>query len=365
MQTKKLRILLILLVGAVIICVVSVALAFMWYNSNLKPVSDAENKSIIEVNIEEGIGVTGVADVLAENKIIKNADVMKIYVRINKIPNLQAGKYKLDNSEDMATIIEHIANGEIATDEVKITFIEGKNMKWIAKKIAENTINTEEDVFSLLENEEYIDSLVEKYWFITEEIKDSRIYYPLEGYLLPDTYIFENEEVSIKTIFNILLNYMDKLLIKYKDDIDNSNLTVHQMLTIASLAEMEGKSTEDRAEIVGVFFNRLASKMSLGSDVTTYYAAKVDMSERELYKSELNQNNPYNTRGPNMEGKIPVGPICNPSESAIKATLNYKETDAIYFIADKNGKVYFTKTYDEHNKTRQKLIDDGLWHIYE
>ena len=105
--------------------------------------------------------------------------------------------------------------------------------------------------------------------------------------------------------------------------------------------------------------------MSLGSDVTTYYAFKVDMGDRDLTAKELNTENPYNTRGPNMAGKIPVGPICNPSKSAIEATLNYKETDAYYFVADKNGKVYFTKTNEEHNQIIKQLKDEGLWYVYE
>ena len=130
------------------------------------------------------------------------------------------------------------------------------------------------------------------------------------------------------------------------------------------MAELEGKSTEDRAEIIGVFYNRITQGMSLGSDVTTYYAFKVDMGDRDLTAKELNTENPYNTRGPNMVGKIPVGPICNPSKSAIEATLEYKETDALYFVADKTGKVYFTKSNSEHNKKIQELKDKDLWFIY-
>ena len=289
---------------------------------------------------------------------------MKIYTKINNINNLKAGKYNLNRSEDLSKIIEHLVNGDVTDDTVKITFIEGKNIRWIAKTIADKTVNTEEDVFNLLEDEEYIDSLIDKYWFITDEIKDSRIYYALEGYILPDTYTFENKEVSVKTIFNIILNFTDKYLSTYKEQIEKNNLTVHQILTIASMAELEGKSTEDRAEIVGVFFNRIKEKMSLGSDVTTYYAFKVDMGERDLTAKELNTENAYNTRGPNMIGKIPIGPICNPSKSAIQATLEYKTTDALYFVADKNGKVYFTKSNSEHNKKIQELKDKGLWYIY-
>lgn len=366
MKSNKLKILIIALIAVFVIFILGICICFLWYTNNLKPVNsaDSENTEFIRVEIKEGMGIAEIARLLEENKIIKNADVMKIYAKINNIGPLQAGKYDLNNQEEMAMVLEHIVKGEVVSDEIKITFIEGKNMRWIAKEIAENTINTEEDVFSLLEDEEYIDSLIEKYWFLTDEIKDKQIYYPLEGYLLPDTYVFENKEVSVKTIFNVMLNYMDKFLTDYKDEIPN-NLTVHQMLTMASMAELEGKSEEDRSEIIGVFFNRIYDRMSLGSDVTTYYAFKVDMGDRDLTVKELNTENPYNTRGPNMNGKIPIGPICNPSKSAIRATINYKETDAYYFVADKAGKVYFTKNNDEHLKMIQTLKSEGLWFTYD
>lgn len=310
------------------------------------------------------MGIKSIANLLEKNNVIKNATAMQIYCRLNNVSNLKAGKYELSNNEDLSEVLDHLTNGDVTDESVKITFIEGKNMRWIAKTIADKTENTEQDVFDLLEDEEYIDSLIEKYWFITDEIKNSKIYYPLEGYLLPDTYVFENEKVSVKDIFSVILNFTDKYLSSYKEQIEESNLPVHQILTLASMAELEGKSTEDRAEIIGVFYNRIIDGMSLGSDVTTYYAFKVDMGDRDLTAKELNTENPYNTRGPNMAGKIPIGPICNPSKSAIEATLNYKQTDAYYFVADKNGKVYFTKNNSEHNKKIQELKKDGLWFTY-
>ena len=206
---KKVAIILIILIVLILIGVISVCL---WYNNNLKPVSkENPEKNLIRVEIEEGMGTTQIASLLQENNVIKNATVMKIYSKLNNISTLKAGKYDFDNSENLEQIISQIVNGEVANEEVKITFIEGKNMRWIAKAIAEKTNNTEDDVFNLLKDEEYIDSLVEKYWFITEEVKDDDIYYPLEGYLLPDTYVFENEDVSVKQIFNIILNFTENI----------------------------------------------------------------------------------------------------------------------------------------------------------
>lgn len=104
--------------------------------------------------------------------------------------------------------------------------------------------------------------------------------------------------------------------------------------------------------------------MSLGSDVTTYYAIQVDMSERDLYRSEINQYNPYNTRGPNMNGKLPVGPIACSSMESILAAIEPAESDYLFFVADKNGKLYFTKTNEEHVQVINELQSNGQWYEY-
>ena len=104
--------------------------------------------------------------------------------------------------------------------------------------------------------------------------------------------------------------------------------------------------------------------ISLGSDVTTYYAWNVDMGERDLTYEELNAYNPYNTRGPNMEGKMPIGPICSVSRASIEAALRPENTEKLFFVADKNGKVYFTKTDEEHNAMISALKAQGLWFEY-
>ena len=84
--------------------------------------------------------------------------------------------------------------------------------------------------------------------------------------------------------------------------------------------------------------------MNLGSDPTTYYGLKIEISERELTRDEFNTPNDYNTRASSMAGKLPVGPICIPSITSLKAAINPTSTDAYYFVADKNGVTYFTKT---------------------
>ena len=250
-------------------------------------------------------------------------------------------------------------------ETVTITFLEGKNMRYIASTIAENTNNTANDVYQLLENKEYIASIIDKYWFLTNKIQNQSIYYPLEGYLYPDTYSFENKDVTVKEIFEKMLDKMDKILTKYKGTSSVGNYTVHDILTISSIIELEGTNSENRAQIARVIYNRLAANMSLGSDVTTYYGIRVDMGERDLYAKEINTYNAYNTRGPNMEGKLPVGPIASVSEEAIKAALNPTDGNYLYFVADKNGDMYFSDTYDQHQETIALLKKKGLWFEYD
>ena len=362
-KLKKLSALIIMLAFVAIIAAVIFAI---WYLVSIGPVSsESSDETMIKLTIENGMSSSQIGKFLEKNNVIKSALALKFYLRFNPGKVMQSGTYNFDNSENLASVVSKITTGDVAASDTRITFIEGKNMRWVAKTIAENTNNTEEDVFAVLEDEEYIDSLIENYWFITDEIKDERIYYPLEGYLMPDTYEFKSKDVTVKEIFEVLLNHTEKYLDQYREEIESNSLTCHQILTLASICELEGKTTEDRAEIIGVFYNRLLKNMPLGSDVTTYYAAKVDMSERDLTKKELDAENGYNTRNANMYGKIPVGPICNPSQSAIDATLHYTPTDALYFVADSKGKVYFTNSYDEHQAKIKELKNDGLWYTYE
>ncbi len=227
--------------------------------------------------------------------------------------------------------------------------------------IANSTNHTEDEVYKLLENGEYIDSLIQKYWFLTEEIKDENIYYPLEGYFFPDTYEFENKDVKLETIFETLLDQMNEKLNPYKKDIENSKHSVHQILTIASIIENEAVFDEDRKDVSSVIYNRLEKNMAIQSDVTTYYANKVEIGSRDLYSSELNTFNPYNTRGPKMQGKLPIGPISMVGTSSIEAAIEPNNTSYLFFVADKNGKVYFSKTEDEHSQKVKDLKDAGLW----
>lgn len=354
----------LIIIGVITFIILILIILLSWYFISISPVNN-KNEEEIEVTIPLGSGASNIADILEENEIIRSSTAFKIYIRINNISDFKAGTYYLRQNMNLNEITEMLKTGVMHDpNQLKITYIEGKNFRWLAKEISDITNNTEEDVFNLLENEEYIDSLIQKYWFITDDVKNEDIYYALEGYLFPDTYAIESRDTTVEEIFEKMLDRMEEILDQYKETIENNGYSVHKILTIASIIEMESMSEEGRKDVSSVIYNRLSSNMPIQSDVTTYYAFEIDMGERDLYQEEINTYNPYNTRGPNMEGKLPVGPISSVSRSSIDAALNPNDTDYLFFVADKNGKLYFTTTDEEHNQIINELKEEGLWLEY-
>lgn len=355
---KKLRNIAMILFFAVAILIIAVC---SLYNYNLKPINKNDDTKI-EVKIPNGSSIKNIGDILEEKELIRSSKFFYIYCKLYKVNDMKATTYAFTKSMSLEEIIESLRKGNSYNpDEITITFNEGINMRKVAKIIESNTNNKYDDVFTLLEDEKYIDELIDEYWFINDEIKNKEIYYPLEGYLFPNTYKFKNKDVTVKEIFKVMLDESDKILSKYKSVITSNKYTVHQLLTLASIVELEGVNTNDRNGIASVFYNRLENGWALGSDVTTYYAAKVEMNERDLLKSEINDANAYNTRSSTMAGKLPVGPVANVSEASIKAVLYPVESDYFYFVADKYGTVHFTKTYSEHQAKIAQLKSEGAW----
>ena len=173
----------IAIIVVILILVLGAVGTIIFYNSSLNAIMASDSKEVI-VEIKSGSTATDIANVLKEKNLIKNAFTFKIYTKLNKITGMQAGTYKLNQNMDVEQIVENLQKGtDYYPDEIDITFLEGKNMRWIAKTIAENTANTEDDVFDKLKDENYIKSLIQKYWFLSDDILDKDIYYPLEGYL--------------------------------------------------------------------------------------------------------------------------------------------------------------------------------------
>lgn len=329
---------------------------FGFYQYEISP-TDKKSTATYEVVVKQGMSTSEIADLLKKKNLIRNSFFFKVYMKLNRKQTIKAATYDLKKSMDLDTIISLLEVGK-ANDDISITFKEGKTIKDYAKVLSTNTNISEEDFLAKMKDKTYLTSLINSYWFLTDTILNDDIYYGLEGYLAPDTYNFKDKDVSIEEVVKTLLDQEETNLEPYKNKVNKAN--IHDILTLASMAELEGVKEKDRKMIVGVFQNRLSKNMNLGSDVTTYYAFSEDMT-KDLTSEMFNTYNPYNTRSSQMAGKLPVGPICNPSKSSIEASINPTSSDYYYFVADKNGNVYYTKTSSEHSAKVKELKDKGDW----
>lgn len=350
---KKFKIILVL-VAILLIGIATLLGTYCYFKS---PVSN--DKKEVSIVIENGSTISDIATLLKKEGLIKNENFFKLYVKLKKVSNVYAAKYYFSPSMNLDEIINTLNEGGYNENEISITFKEGINMRGIAKLIKENTSNSEDDVYKKLKDEKYLNSAIEKYWFLTDDIKNSKIYYSLEGYLFPDTYRFNSKDVTVEEIFNKMLDQMEKELNKYKKRIENSKYSVHELITLASITQSEGYNEDDFKNIASVFYNRLKTGMALGSCVTSYYGVKKDMTD-ELLQKDIDASNPYNTRG-NNPVSFPVGPISMPGAKALDVTLDPIETSYYFFVSDKNNKLYFTKTLNEHERMITKLQNEGLW----
>lgn len=298
---------------------------------------------------------------LKKERLIKNEVIALILIKLSNKP-IYAGMYELSPSQSLMTIIKKLTSGHVKDTSVRITINEGKNVRQIAQIIATKTNHSYLEVMNDMNDKQYINSKINEYKWLSETVLDSRIYYPLEGYLFPDTYIIKSKDEPVSTLLDKMLSRTNQVIKKYQKQFNNNDHNIHQIMTLASIIELEAVNNDSRSKVASVFYNRIKFNMSLGSDVTTYYANKINMNERDLKKSELTLASPYNTRGPGMAGKLPIGPIANPGEASIKAALMPADTKYLYFVADKNKKVYFTKDITEHNNVINKLKKEGLWY---
>lgn len=354
MKVKKLKLKVKIILFILLIFLISSLSLCIYIKSCFNPVDKNSTKEI-EFTVNQGDAGITILNNLKDKDLIKSPLVGKIYLRSHKF-DPKIGTYKLKKSQSFKDILKILEKGK---PNVWLTIVEGKRVTFIAEEISKKFDYTSEEVLNVMDDKEYVKTLIEKYSFLTEDILKEGIYHPLEGYLFPETYSFKADE-SIQSIIETMLDTTKDKISKL--DFSKSNYSVHQIYTLASIIELEGSAASDRNGIAGVFYNRLNKNISLGSDVTTYYGAKKDFSS-DLTVSELNTCNPYNTRG-NCNPGLPIGPIDSPSIKSIEAALNPTPSDYLFFVADKDGKTYFSKTNAEHEQIVNKLKAEGLWYNY-
>ncbi|WP_420329405.1 endolytic transglycosylase MltG [Paenibacillus gorillae] len=320
---------------------------YVWIG--LKPTSAGEVK---EIEIKKGSSAFAVADVLEEQGIIKNSFLFKYYLKLKKEGSrFQAGIYELKPGMKNDEIIAKLNSGEtVAEKMIKFTIPEGFTLLQIADKLSQD---------KLIDKNVFMD-LAEKQttWGDAEAVRsipdDAKLHHRLEGYLFPETYELKIGSTEAD-ILQRMITELDKKLAQlpegWEDVLAERKLTLHQLLTIASLVEREVVVKEERAVVSGIIRNRLEKGMPLQIDATVQYL--LDKPKERLMEKDLQVESPYNTY--KVKG-LPPGPIANPSLASIQAALYPEKTDYYYYVTKKDGSQthLFAVTYKEHLRNIEK-----------
>ncbi|HEM4881490.1 TPA: endolytic transglycosylase MltG [Streptococcus suis] len=347
---------------------------YMWVKSSLEPVNTKATEAI-QVEIPEGSSTLEIGKILVDNKLIKNATIFNYYSKIKSYNNFQSGFYNLKQNMSVDDIAKALQESGTPTAQKeaagKILIVEGYTLTQIAQAITDNTKTedkndktpfTTEQFMATVTNQDFINRMVATYpkLFASLPAADSGVIYQLEGYLFPAVYEYI-DETTIEELVEQMIAAMDNRLQPYYETITAKNLTVNEVLTLASLVEKEGSTDEDRRNIASVFFNRLNAAMPLQSNIAILYAQGKLGQETTLAEDaaiDTSIESPYNIYW--TPGLMP-GPVDSPSLSAIEAVINANTTDYLYFVADvTTGNVYFTNNIDEHNQNVAKYVNAHL-----
>ena len=343
---------------------------YQYVQSSLLPV-DVNSKEYVTVQIPEGANVQEIGSTLEHSGVIKHGVIFAFYAKYKNYSDLKAGYYNLQKSMSTEDIIKELQKGGTAEAQepvlASLTIPEGYTIDQIAQAVGQLQGNFKEpltaDAFlAKVQDDNFISQEVSKYPNLLESLptKESGARYRLEGYLFPATYSIK-ESTTIESLIDEMLAAMDKTLTPHYSTIKSKNLTVNELLTIASLVEKEGAKTDDRKLIAGVFYNRLNLGMPLQSNIAILYAqGKLgqNISLADDAGIDTSINSPYNVY--TKSGLMP-GPVDSPSQDAIEASINQTKSDNLYFVANvTDGKVYYAATQEEHDRNVAEHVNSKL-----
>lgn len=338
-----------------LVCIAVVVIAVTQIGRNWLVPANANDTQIVEVEIPEGTPVSTMGDILEEQGLIRSSSAFSLLVRVQgAAANLQAGVHDLSPSMTMPEIVAALQEGAEEAGMLKVTVNEGLTVDQIAEVVADSTSYSAEDFLNLMSNQEFLAQLVQQYPILTDSYNNPNVRYVLEGYLFPATYDVAQGE-TLESLVTQMVDKTNEVLSKYQADIDASSYSLQDIMSIASLVEKEGQTTEDRKLIAGVFYNRLEQGMPIQSDISVLYA--LGTHKEMVTYDDLEVDSPYNLY---TNAGLPPGPMNSPSEDAIAAALEPTDNDYLYFYANlKTGEVFYTDDYEQHQAWAQEYEETG------
>lgn len=283
-------------------------------------VSNGSLSQSVTVDIFKGVSSQKAAEILAENRVIDNPLLFRLFMKYRQAEGqIKAGEYLFEPHVSMEQVLDKLVRGDVLYH--KVTIPEGYTMGQIV---------------SLFASEELLSGVLEKM--------------PEEGFILPETYTFqkgENRAEIIQKAEKAMQQKLEKIWENRDEGLPYQSM--HDLLVMASIIEKETGVGDERSKVASVFVNRLRKGMLLQTDPTVIYALTGGREElgRPLLKKDLAVDNPYNTY---KYAGLPPTAICNPGEASLYAAAHPAETDYLYFVANGSGGHNFAKTLGEHNR---------------
>ena len=328
--------------AALAVIIAGIAVAAYGYYEIFVPV-DKRNAAPVEFTVEKGIGVKEISWQLEKANLIRSARWFEAYIWYKKLSaSMQAGKYALGQNFNAPQIAETIIGGKVILNETKITFPEGFTYQQIKTRLAEQGLPSGGALGS-----ETVSDYEVQYKFLS----DAPAGVSLEGFLFPDTYIFDRDDKPSMIIKKFLDNFDKKLTPDLREQIAKQSKKIYDIIILASIIQQEATGKDDMPLIAGVFSNRLRIGMALESDATINYIT--GKKDRQPLYGDLKVKSLYNTY---LNRGLPPSPIDNPGIEAIKAAISPAATDYLFFLHPLDGPTIFSKTLDEHNRNKIKYL---------
>ena len=292
-----------------------------------------------QIVISEGEGVSEAAAEMGRLGIVDHPMFFKLYARLGGYSgNIQPGRLTIEDGMSYKDIL----NLMITPNRSAITVVipEGYEIRQIAETLCEAGLADWNRFYDALNNDTY------DYRFLENlPARENR----LEGYLFPATYEIAEGMTEHEIIDLMLQAFNNQFKDEYYERAAQMNMTIDQIVTMASIIERETDSEAERAKVAGVFYNRINTGMKLQSCATVQYL----LGERKpvLSIADTQINSPYNTY---IYAGFPIGPICNPGIACIEAALYPETTEAYYFVQGQDGQHIFSATYEEHLAAMQE-----------
>jgi UPF0755 protein len=287
----------------------------------------------LTLTVEPGMGVRQIGQQLHRMGLVRHPELFRAVVLARGVAGrLKAGDYALSGTVSLDSIVDKLARGEVVRHVV--TFPEGSDIETMAQLVAPQGIAPAPFREAAREV-----SLVAD---LDAQAPD------LEGYLFPDTYDVTRRADAAQVLVRRMVQRFRDVITPQLPAIKASGRTLREVVTLASVVELETALPQERPRVAAVFLNRLQKHMPLATDPTIIYALrKAGRWDGNIRRGDLDIDSPYNTyRRPGL----PPGPIASPGRASLQAAIHPATSDELYFVSRNDGSHHFSRTFEEHQR---------------